>query len=64
MEKKPVGPVEALKIALAKEIEAAAMYAELARDHKVASDVFLFLVNEETKHRQLIEKKIAELTHA
>ncbi len=54
-------PVEALKLALSKEIEAVELYQKFSNEHKVASDVFTFLVNEEQKHKQLLEKKIQEL---
>lgn len=62
MAQQPVGPVEALKLALKKEIEAAELYKDFALKHKAAADIFQFLVNEEEKHRGLIEKKIRELT--
>jgi rubrerythrin len=55
-------PVEALQLALSKEIEAIETYQKFATEHKVAKDVFEFLVNEEQKHKQLLEKKIQELT--
>lgn len=55
-------PVEALRLALSKEIEAMEMYKQLAVDHKVAEEIFNFLAGEETKHKALIEKKIYELT--
>ena len=59
-----MGPVEALKFALGKEIEAVEMYQGFAAEHSVARDIFEFLITEESKHRILIEKKIAELTRA
>jgi rubrerythrin len=58
----PIGPVEALKLALVKEKEAQDLYRRLGVEHKVASDVFDMLLSEEIKHQQLIEKKINELT--
>lgn len=57
-----MGPVEALKIALSKEIEALELYKKFSIEHTEASDVFLFLIGEESKHKLLIEKRIAELT--
>ena len=57
-----MGPVEALKLALTKEVEAEEMYKNFASDHPVAKETFLFLAAEENKHKILIEKKIAELT--
>jgi len=57
-----MGPIEALKLALNKEVDAVELYARLALEVPAAKDVFLFLVGEEQKHKQLIEKKIFELT--
>jgi len=56
-----MGPVEALEIALAKEIEAIHMYTDYLASYPEAKDIFSFLANEEQKHKQLIEKKISEL---
>lgn len=57
-----MGPVEALRLALGKEEEEAVlMYKKFYTDFPTAKDVFLFLLNEEEKHKQMIEKKIAEL---
>ncbi|MFH0839205.1 MAG: ferritin family protein [Candidatus Omnitrophota bacterium] len=60
----PFGPVEALQFALEKETEAYDMYVKFSSKTKLkqASDIFLFLLNEEMKHQKLIEKKIRELT--
>ena len=57
-----MGPIEALKIAMMKEIEAIEVYQKFAQEYTVAKDIFLFLVGEEEKHKLLIEKKIFELT--
>jgi rubrerythrin len=57
-----MGPVEALKLALNKEVDAVELYAKLALEAPAANDIFLFLVGEEQKHKQLIERKIVELT--
>jgi len=54
--------VEALEIALSKEKEAIEMYSKLSIEHSAIKDLLLELRNEEYKHKQLIEKKIAELT--
>ena len=62
MEKKPVGPVEALRLALSKEQESIKLYNRLSLDHPAAKEVLLFLVNEEQKHQKLIEEKIVALT--
>lgn len=51
-------PVEALEFALSKEKDAIEMYQRLYNDHPQLKDVFLFLMGEEQKHKQLIEKKI------
>lgn len=55
-------PLEALKLALAQEIEAIKLYDRLNLEHPTLKEIFLFLINEEQKHKQLIEKKIVELT--
>lgn len=57
-----MGPIEALKLALSKEIEAIELYQRSSAEYPVAKDTFLFLLGEEQKHRQLIEKKIHELS--
>ena len=57
-----MGPVEALKLALGKEVEAMEMYTKFAPEYTAARDTFEFLIGEETKHKLLIEKKILELT--
>lgn len=57
-----MGPVDALKLALSKEEEAMQLYEKLSVEQSVAKDIFNFLVNEEQKHKKLIEQKIAELT--
>lgn len=57
-----MGPVEALKIALAKEEGSIAVYQKFSIEHQELRDTFLFLINEEEKHKKLIENKIVELT--
>lgn len=57
-----MGPIEALNLALAKEKESIELYQKFSTEHQIAKDIFLFLMNEEYKHKQLIEKKISELT--
>jgi len=57
-----MGPVEALKLALTKEIETAQLYEKYAAEFPVAKEIFTFLLTEEQKHKKLIENKIAELT--
>lgn len=55
-------PTEALKLALSKENESIKLYNRLIIEHPVVKELLLFLVNEEQKHKQLIENKIVELT--
>ena len=55
-------PVEALRLALSKEKAAIALYQRLANEHREIEDLLLSLVNEEEKHKKLIEKKIVEIT--
>ncbi len=62
MAKDPIGPVEALRIALDKERNAVELYRKLGVEAKGASEIFDFLINEEMKHVRLIEMKIKELT--
>jgi len=57
-----MGPIEALKLALSKEIEAMEMYDKFSAEYPTAKDIFIFLSGEEQKHKKLIEKKIYELT--
>ena len=54
-------PLEVLKLALSKEIEAIGTYQKLLTD-PIVKDIFYFLVSGEQKHKQLIEKKIVGLT--
>ncbi len=56
-----MGPVEALELALEKEIAAKNLYDNFSVKYPETKDIFIFLMNEEDKHRQLIEKKIVEL---
>jgi len=57
-----MGPVEALKIALARETASIDLYNKFCLQFPELKELLLFLVNEEEKHRQLIEKKITEVT--
>lgn len=57
-----MGPIEALELARTKEIETLELYREFSEENTVARDIFLFLMDEEQKHKVLIEKKIRELT--
>ena len=55
-------PVEALKLALDKEVEAIELYSSLDFNHPEIREIFDFLVNEEQKHKQLLEKRIFQMT--
>ncbi|MFH0855872.1 MAG: hypothetical protein V1869_05140 [Candidatus Omnitrophota bacterium] len=56
-----MGPVEALEFALGKEIEAKNTYEKFIFQYPETKEIFTFLMNEEEKHKQLIEKRILEL---
>jgi rubrerythrin len=55
-------PIEALQLALTKEQNAIDLYERLSQDHKAIQELLLFLLNEEEKHKKLIQDKITELT--
>ncbi len=55
-------PLEALKLALSKEKESIKLYNRLNLEHPGLKELFFFLINEEEKHKQLIEKKIVDIT--
>ena len=55
-------PVDALKLALEKENNAIELYQKLAIEHSAIKELLLFLMNEEEKHKKLLEKKIVEVT--
>ena len=54
--------VEALKLALEKENSSIDLYTKLGNKHAEIKELTLFLLNEEQKHRKMIEEKIAEVT--
>ncbi len=54
---------EALKVALSKEEASINLYRDLAAKHSEIKELLSSLLNEEEKHKQLIEKKIYEITH-
>jgi rubrerythrin len=58
-----MGPIDALELALTKEIEAIKMYEAFSFKYPETKEIFAFLKNEEEKHKQLIEKRIVELTN-
>jgi len=57
-----MGPVDALKLALSKEMESIKLYNTLNLEHPALGELLLLLINEEEKHKLLIEKKIGEIT--
>ena len=56
-----MGPIEALELALRKEIDAKNSYEKFANLYPEVKEIFTFLHGEEEKHEQLIRKKIVEL---
>lgn len=55
-------PIEALQLALSKEVEAIQLYTKFSVDYPAGKEIFWFLAGEEQKHKKLIEDKIYELT--
>lgn len=55
-------PVEALKIALSKEEASIKLYQKLSREHPALKDLLTLLLNEEFKHKKLIEQEIFKAT--
>ncbi len=55
-------PVEALKLALAKENTSITLYTDLSNKLPEIRELVLFLLNEEQKHKKMIEEKIVEVT--
>ena len=53
-----MGPMEALEIALSKEIEAAEFYKKMAIQHSEIRDLFTELSNVEQKHKKMVEAEI------
>jgi rubrerythrin len=59
-----MGPMEALNLALSKEIEAMELYQKFSASsdaYPATKEIFIFLAHEEFRHKQLIEEKITEL---
>lgn len=52
---------EALEFALSREIEAERMYKEFSDKYPEVRDTFLFLMDQETNHRNLLENMIREI---
>ena len=55
-------PLEALKIALIEEMKSLVLYEKMSKEHPAIQEICEFLIDEETKHIKLIEKKIHELS--
>lgn len=53
-----MGPVEALELVLSKEVASIQLYNKLYAQHPGLKELFLVLINEEEKHKKLIEEKI------
>lgn len=56
-----MGPVEALELALKKEEDSISAYQKFSIEFPTAKETFLFLLNEEEKHKKMIQEKIVEL---
>lgn len=56
-----MSPIEALELALTKEQNAINFYDRLSREHAAIKELLLFLLNEEQKHKKLIQDKIRDL---
>ncbi|MDD2689852.1 MAG: hypothetical protein PHT41_06865 [Candidatus Omnitrophica bacterium] len=54
--------IEALEIALRTEETSIELYKDMSNKHKEITELATFLLNEEYKHRKLIEDKIVEIT--
>ncbi len=55
-------PVEALKLALSKELTSINLYRDLSNKHPEIKDLLSVLLTEEQKHKKMIEDKIYEIT--
>ncbi len=55
-------PVEVLRIAITKETDAVEFYRAMSMQYPEIRELLLFLMNEEEKHRQVIEKRMSEIT--
>lgn len=53
---------EALEMALLREKASIKLYEDLSNTLPEIRDLLLFLLNEEYKHKKMIEEKIAEMT--
>ena len=55
-------PTEALKLALEREEASIKLYQELMKEHPALQEVLNTLLNEEFKHKKLIENEIFKAT--
>ena len=55
-------PVEALRLALQKEEASIELYRDLSVKHPAIKDLLSSLLDEEFKHKKMIEEKIVQLT--
>jgi rubrerythrin len=53
--------VEVLRLASSEESKAIKLYQGMLADQPHLKDILLILINEEQKHKKIIEKKISEL---
>lgn len=57
-----MGPVEALELSLEKERESIDLYKGFIEKYPEVKDIFEMLLEEELKHKEFIEQKIAQLS--
>ena len=57
-----MGPVEVLELALLKEKESIELYNRFMKRHPEVKDIFKMLLEEEIKHKEFLEQKIAQLS--
>ena len=57
-----MGPVEALELSLEKEKESIELYKSFIDKYPEVKDIFAMLLEEELKHKEFIEQKIAQLS--
>jgi rubrerythrin len=55
-------PIEALKLALQREEASIKLYQELIKEHSSLQEVLTSLLNEEFKHKKLIENELVKAT--
>lgn len=59
-----MGPVEALKIALKKEESSIKLYQRMYLRYPELKELVSFLINQEEKHKQMVEKAITKIISA